>query len=74
MTHQTQNPEMQRCIEACKECHDICLQMALTHCLQAGDKHGATCAACAESCEDMAKTYQPRMGGTRSSGVSPMHA
>ncbi len=40
MTHQTsQNSDMQECIEACKTCHDICLQMALTHCLRVGGKH-----------------------------------
>lgn len=40
MAHQTAlNPEMQQCIDACKECHDICLQMAMTYCLRAGGKH-----------------------------------
>lgn len=40
MTHQiSQNPDMQECIEACKTCHDVCLQMALTYCLRAGGKH-----------------------------------
>ncbi len=37
MPHQTQtNPDMQSCIAACTECHNICLQMAMTHCLQLG--------------------------------------
>jgi len=40
MTHHTsKNPEMQRCIEACNRCHQICLQMAMMHCLKMGGKH-----------------------------------
>lgn len=39
MTHHTLSPEIQSCIEVCKQCHDICLQTALTHCLQMGGKH-----------------------------------
>ena len=40
MAYQTiSNMEMQQCIEACRQCHDVCLQMALTHCLRAGGKH-----------------------------------
>lgn len=32
-------PDMQDCIDACSNCHQACLQMALTHCLQAGGRH-----------------------------------
>jgi hypothetical protein len=40
MPHQSPlNPNMQRCITACTECHHVCLQMAMTHCLQLGGKH-----------------------------------
>ena len=40
MLHQTaQNPVMQNCIEECKQCHDMCLQMAMTYCLEQGGKH-----------------------------------
>lgn len=40
MTHQTmQNTDMQRCIDACKQCHDVCLRTAMTACLPAGGKH-----------------------------------
>lgn len=30
---------MQPCIEACTHCHHVCLQTAMTHCLQIGGKH-----------------------------------
>lgn len=39
MTHHTLSPEIQRCIEVCKQGHDIFLQTVLTHCLQVGGKH-----------------------------------
>lgn len=60
MAHQmTQNPEMQRCIEACKQCHDICLQTALTHCLRMGgqhveEEHFRLMINCAEICQTTA--------------------
>ncbi|WP_280720928.1 four-helix bundle copper-binding protein [Janthinobacterium sp. CG_23.4] len=31
--------EMQSCIDACAQCHQICLKMAMTHCLKMGGKH-----------------------------------
>ncbi len=31
--------DMQSCIDACWLCHRVCLQMAMTHCLEAGGKH-----------------------------------
>lgn len=37
MNHST--TEMQQCIENCQKCHAVCLQMAATHCLEAGGKH-----------------------------------
>lgn len=40
MMYQTaQDPAMQACIDACQQCHAICLQTAMTHCLRAGGKH-----------------------------------
>lgn len=40
MVHQTlQSSDMQRCIEDCKQCHDLCLRTAMTFCLQEGGKH-----------------------------------
>lgn len=30
---------MQDCIDACTHCHQTCLQMALTHCLEKGGRH-----------------------------------
>lgn len=30
---------MQDCIEACNHCHQVCLQTALNHCLEADGKH-----------------------------------
>lgn len=31
--------EMQNCIEECLDCHRICLQEAMNHCLEKGGKH-----------------------------------
>ncbi|NMM04849.1 four-helix bundle copper-binding protein [Polaromonas sp.] len=50
---------MQPCIEACTECHQICLQTAMTHCLQLGGKHVepkhfALMLNCAEICQTSA--------------------
>jgi len=39
MQQQTLSQEMQDCIDACQECHDICLQTAMTQCLRMGGKH-----------------------------------
>ena len=39
MTHHTLTPEMQNCIESCKACHDVCLQTAMTDCLETGGTH-----------------------------------
>lgn len=33
-----QNQEMQRCIEQCQSCHDVCLQ-TVQHCLEKGGRH-----------------------------------
>lgn len=35
----TQTPEMQQCIDNCRDCHAVCLRMAATHCLERGGKH-----------------------------------
>ncbi|MGV7206933.1 four-helix bundle copper-binding protein [Oxalobacteraceae bacterium A2-2] len=32
-------PDMQDCIDACTNCHQACLQMAMTHCLKMGGAH-----------------------------------
>lgn len=32
-------PEMQQCIQNCQDCHKVCLQMAMNHCLETGGKH-----------------------------------
>ena len=37
MTH-TRNESMQRCIDECQSCHEVCLETA-THCLQQGGRH-----------------------------------
>lgn len=31
--------EMQNCIQNCLDCHRICLQEAMNHCLETGGKH-----------------------------------
>lgn len=30
---------MQSCIDHCTSCHQVCLQMAMTHCLESGGRH-----------------------------------
>jgi hypothetical protein len=35
----SENRDMQDCIDACLSCHRMCLQMAMTRCLQLGGKH-----------------------------------
>ena len=34
-----QHANLQDCITACRTCHETCLHMAMTHCLQQGGKH-----------------------------------
>jgi hypothetical protein len=50
--------EMQRCIQACLDCHRICLE-TVTHCLQMGGKHADPAHIrllldCAEICQTSA--------------------
>lgn len=33
------NEQMQQCLRNCQECHTVCLQMAMNHCLEMGGKH-----------------------------------
>lgn len=33
------DPDMKACMDACHECHIICLHMAMNHCLEAGGRH-----------------------------------
>jgi len=47
---------MQDCIEACSYCHQVCLQTAMNHCLEAGGKHVEAdhfklMISCAEICQ-----------------------
>ena len=56
---QSPNPDMMRCIEACRECARICLEMASTMCLEMGGKHTEpnhfrTMLDCAEICQTCA--------------------
>lgn len=39
MTHHAMDQGMQACIDACQQCHNICLQAAMTQCLHMGGKH-----------------------------------
>ena len=53
------NPDMQQCIDECLNCHRVCLQMAMNHCLEQGGKHVEprhfrTMLACAEICQTSA--------------------
>ena len=51
--------EMQECIQNCLDCHRVCLQEAMTHCLEAGGKHTEPAhfrlvICCAEICQTAA--------------------
>ena len=50
---------MQECIDNCLQCHRICLDMAMNHCLEAGGRHVAPehfrlMTTCAEICRTAA--------------------
>lgn len=52
-------PAMQECINACWDCHQICLHTALNHCLDTGGEHVAAkhfrlMMNCAEVCQTSA--------------------
>ncbi len=51
--------DLARCIDACLECHRVCLHVALTHCLEMGGAHVEAThfrlmMNCAELCETSA--------------------
>ena len=51
--------DMRSCIEECLRCHGSCLGTAMTHCLEAGDRHTEPghfrlMMACAEICQTSA--------------------
>ena len=57
---------MQSCIEACSHCHQVCLQIALGHCLNTGGKHVEAehfrlMMSCAEICQASANL---QLGGS----------
>ena len=59
MNHRLNHPQMQQCIDECLNCHRVCLQMAMNHCLELGGKHTEpnnfrTMIACAEICQTSA--------------------
>ena len=52
-------PDLQRCIDECLNCHRVCLQTAMNHCLEQGGKHTEPnhfqlMIACAEICRTSA--------------------
>lgn len=54
-----QSAEMQACIDACTTCHQVCLSMAMNHCLEMGGEHVSKdhftlMIACAEICRTAA--------------------
>lgn len=58
MPHGSTNADMQRCIDECKSCHDVCLE-TISHCLELGGDHAAPAHIrllmdCAEICETSA--------------------
>jgi hypothetical protein len=59
MQSHTSNQAMQDCIEACSYCHQVCLQTAMNHCLEAGGRHVEPehfrlMMSCAEICQTSA--------------------
>jgi hypothetical protein len=53
------NNAMQSCIDACQRCHQTCLNMATTHCMEVGGKHSEPSHLrlmlnCAEICQTTA--------------------
>lgn len=62
---------MRACIDACTECHQICLQTAMTHCLAMGGKHVEAnhfrlMMGCAEICQTSANFM---LSGSRMHGA-----
>lgn len=58
MPHGSSSAEMQRCIDECKNCHDLCLETA-SHCLEMGGEHAEPAHIrllmdCAEICQTSA--------------------
>jgi len=39
MSHHAADPKLEECIKHCLDCHHICLEMAMNHCLETGGKH-----------------------------------
>ena len=57
--HQVMSQAMKECIKACGTCHDLCLSMAMRHCLRRGGEHVAPehfglMRDCAEICQTAA--------------------
>ena len=58
MDHQMSS-DMNACIQACHECHSVCLRETTQHCLQMGGKHAQPehiqiMLSCAEICQSCA--------------------
>jgi hypothetical protein len=54
--HSPSDPVLRTCIDLCTRCHQICLQTALNHCLEKGDKfveaeHFRLMINCSEICQ-----------------------
>ena len=54
--HHHMTPQMQECIQNCLDCHKVCLQEAMNHCLETGGEHTEPShfrlmMACAEICQ-----------------------
>lgn len=59
MSHQHHDPKLEACIAECLKCHQTCLHMALTHCLEQGGEHAKPqhiklMLNCAEICQTSA--------------------
>ncbi|MDB5763907.1 MAG: four-helix bundle copper-binding protein [Herminiimonas sp.] len=37
--HHSMTADMRKCIESCQKCHNVCLQTAISQCLEIGGKH-----------------------------------
>lgn len=56
---ESQNPGMEQCIQNCLNCHHVCYEMAMNHCLENGGKHTEPkhfrlMTTCAEICQTSA--------------------
>ena len=65
MAAEAESAELGRCIDACERCHRVCLQAAMTYCLEQGGEyleppHLRVMLACSELCRTTADAMLAR--------------